>query len=182
MQSVPDPITTPTQGSPRGILHSGAAQPVRSSENTTQCRALQNCDSKKALWLMKAWSGGISVTFGCWYFKKILHVICAVFIRPQCLPGLWVKPTSVRHCNLCYWCSDQQQWQQVFFCYLLQKSSAEPALHSRSSEQQTKQLQDIVTRILCDLWRSDTSEKQKICFLEICSEMESKGFVRKSIL
>ena len=100
MQSVPDPITIPTQDSPRGILHSGAAQPVRSSENTTQCRALQNCNSKKALWLMKAWSGGISVTFGCWYFKKILHVICAVFIRPQCLPGLWVNPTSVRHCNI----------------------------------------------------------------------------------
>lgn len=44
--------------------------------------------------------GGISVTFGCWYFKKILHVICAVFLRPQRLPGLWVKLTSVRHCNL----------------------------------------------------------------------------------
>lgn len=100
MQSVPDPITTPTQDSPRGILHSGAAQPVRSSENTTQCRALHNCNSKKALWLMKAWSRGISVTSGCWYFKKILHVICAVFIRPQCLPGPWVKPTRVRHGDL----------------------------------------------------------------------------------
>lgn len=93
------PITTLTHGSHRGILHSGATQLAWSSENTTQYRALQNCKSRKALWLMKAWSGGSQWLLGA-STKNPPCDLC-------CLQGLsaylvYERPTraSVRHCNL----------------------------------------------------------------------------------